>query len=212
MVYRSVYNFYMNKETAVFNSRNKLFKAALKIFSEKGYDNAGVFEIAAAAGVTKPTLYHFFGNKEGLFREILNHYYEKFLYDIAIKAVYKPNLHCYEEDIYPVLCEVACVYFNFARKQRIFYLMTAALIFSGTGSVAYSIAEPFIKRQFAVIKDLFVSFSAFHGNLKGKENELAFNFVALINSSILLWHRGYADIDNEKVHFIVKQFMHGIFA
>ena len=39
-------------------------------FYEKGYDAIGVQEIADAAGVTKPTLYHYFGSKYGLLQAV----------------------------------------------------------------------------------------------------------------------------------------------
>ena len=40
--------------------------AAVRLFATRGYDATSVREIAAAAGVTKPTLYYHFGSKEGL--------------------------------------------------------------------------------------------------------------------------------------------------
>ena len=43
---------------------------ALQLFYEKGYDAIGVQEIADAAGVTKPTLYHYFGSKYGLLETV----------------------------------------------------------------------------------------------------------------------------------------------
>jgi len=48
------------------DSRAGLLHAALEPISRKGYDAVGVQEIAEAAGVAKPTLYHFFGSKGGL--------------------------------------------------------------------------------------------------------------------------------------------------
>ena len=41
-------------------------------FYEKGYDAIGVQEIADAAGVTKPTLYHYFGSKYGLLQAVIS--------------------------------------------------------------------------------------------------------------------------------------------
>jgi AcrR family transcriptional regulator len=46
-------------------------RVAAKLFSERGYDATSVREIVEAAGVTKPTLYYYFQNKEGLARAIL---------------------------------------------------------------------------------------------------------------------------------------------
>jgi len=41
------------------------------LFSDKGYDATSVREICEAAGITKPTLYHFYGSKEGVYRAIV---------------------------------------------------------------------------------------------------------------------------------------------
>jgi TetR/AcrR family transcriptional regulator len=51
---------------------------ALELFSQKGYDASSVREICAAAGVTKPTLYHFYGSKEGVYRAIVEGALERF--------------------------------------------------------------------------------------------------------------------------------------
>ncbi len=41
-------------------------RSAAKLFAERGYDATSVREIVEAAGVAKPTLYYYFGSKEGL--------------------------------------------------------------------------------------------------------------------------------------------------
>jgi AcrR family transcriptional regulator len=42
------------------------------LFSEKGYDATSVREICEASGITKPTLYHFYGSKEGVYRALVH--------------------------------------------------------------------------------------------------------------------------------------------
>ncbi|MEI6245943.1 MAG: TetR/AcrR family transcriptional regulator [Acidobacteriota bacterium] len=48
-----------------------MLQAAVHIFERKGYQAASVREVAEMAGVTKPTLYYYFGSKEGLLIAIL---------------------------------------------------------------------------------------------------------------------------------------------
>lgn len=48
----------------------RLMLAALSHFAAKGYDGVQVKEVAAEAGVSKPTLYYHYGSKEGLFRQL----------------------------------------------------------------------------------------------------------------------------------------------
>jgi AcrR family transcriptional regulator len=57
---------------------NRLLWAAAEVFNQKGYAAASVNEIVAAAGVTKPVLYYYFQNKEGIFREIFLNANRKF--------------------------------------------------------------------------------------------------------------------------------------
>lgn len=51
--------------------RSRLIAAAIGLFARKGYSATTVREIVEAAGVTKPVLYYYFGNKEGIFLEMM---------------------------------------------------------------------------------------------------------------------------------------------
>jgi len=59
-------------------ARERLLGAALTLFNDKGYAAASVREIVEAAGVTKPVLYYYFGNKEGLYLELMRNSYGTF--------------------------------------------------------------------------------------------------------------------------------------
>lgn len=48
--------------------------AALRVFWTKGYDGASLSDLTDAMGITKPSLYAAFGNKEALFRKALDLY------------------------------------------------------------------------------------------------------------------------------------------
>ena len=51
--------------------RDRLLAAALRLFAQKGFESASVREIVKAAEVTRPTLYYYFGSKEGLYLELV---------------------------------------------------------------------------------------------------------------------------------------------
>jgi TetR/AcrR family transcriptional regulator len=53
-------------------TRERILAAALREFSAKGFAGARVDRIARRARINKRMLYHYFGNKEHLFREILS--------------------------------------------------------------------------------------------------------------------------------------------
>jgi AcrR family transcriptional regulator len=48
-----------------------ILAAATRLFASRGFDAASVREIAEAAGVAKPAIYYYFGNKEGLFDHLI---------------------------------------------------------------------------------------------------------------------------------------------
>jgi TetR/AcrR family transcriptional regulator len=64
-------------------SNDRILLKALALFSDKGYDATSVREICEAAGVTKPTLYHFYGSKEGVYRAIVEGALERFRSDLV---------------------------------------------------------------------------------------------------------------------------------
>ena len=64
--------------TPVLRSNDRILRKALELFSERGYDATSVREICEAAGITKPTLYHFHGSKEGVYRAIVEGALERF--------------------------------------------------------------------------------------------------------------------------------------
>jgi TetR/AcrR family transcriptional regulator len=51
--------------------RERLLGVATELFARKGYAATSTREIVAAAGVTKPVLYYYFQNKEGIYLELM---------------------------------------------------------------------------------------------------------------------------------------------
>jgi AcrR family transcriptional regulator len=53
------------------DTKTKIFLAAAHLFSQKGYNGVSMREISEKSGVSKPTIYYYFGNKEGIYFELL---------------------------------------------------------------------------------------------------------------------------------------------
>jgi AcrR family transcriptional regulator len=68
--------------------RRQLLDASARIFTERRYDEVSMSEIAAAAGISKGLLYHYFTNKRELFRATL----EDTARDIAVLIAPDPTL------------------------------------------------------------------------------------------------------------------------
>lgn len=105
------------------DNRELLLNTALELFHAKGYDAVGVQEIVDRAGVTKPTLYYYFGSKLGLLKSLLESRYSILEAQITEASKTPGNLP-------QVLYQVARVFFDFAASQEKFYLFMLALFYS----------------------------------------------------------------------------------
>ncbi len=196
------------------NSKDTILQCALKLFGDRGYESVGITEITQAAGITKPTLYYFFKSKEGVFKAILEKYYEQFNRLLETACIYKPKTESYFEDIYPVLKNVINTCFTFAKENDTFYLMLLSMSFAPPTAQTTIVTKPYITKQYSIVTEMFKDMSKSHHNLLGKEMDLACNFIAIINANIGFWYQGqgHFEIDDNKAAKIVHQFMHGIFA
>ena len=52
------------------STKEHILDEATRLFARQGYDRVTVRDIAAATGLSMPTLYHYFGDKENLYREV----------------------------------------------------------------------------------------------------------------------------------------------
>lgn len=56
--------------------REQSLDHALRVFREKGYEGTSLADLTEAMGINRPSLYATFGNKEELFRKVLDRYAE----------------------------------------------------------------------------------------------------------------------------------------
>lgn len=52
-------------------TRERVLRASLELFAEKGFNGTGIRDLAGAAGLTTSTLYHYMANKDDLLVEIM---------------------------------------------------------------------------------------------------------------------------------------------
>src|SRR5271155_5212684 len=72
--------------------------AAMEVFWRKGYEGASLSDLTEAMGVSRPSLYACFGNKEALFRQALDLYErEKMAY--VGEALAKPTARAVAEHL-----------------------------------------------------------------------------------------------------------------
>ena len=82
-------------------SRERILFAALKEFAAKGFAGARVDAIARRANINKRMLYHYFGDKEELFKAVLRR-------KISERQLWAENLSGEPEESLPFWFEAAC--------------------------------------------------------------------------------------------------------
>jgi len=187
------------------DNRSNILASALHLFASRGYDGVGVQEIVAAAGVTKPTLYHYFGSKQGLLEALLAEYFDPFFVSLEEAAAYRHDLPL-------TLNLLTDTYIRFANRQRLYYRMVLAMWFAPVESPAFKAVSRQNHTQQQLLEGVFMQASRDHGNMKGRQRAYAATFLGMIHTYIGLALSNYVSLDDELTYRAVHQFMHGIFS
>lgn len=187
------------------NNQNKILEEALKLFSARGYDAVGTQEICEAAGVTKPTLYHYFISKRGLLQALLEHGFAPLQTELMASATYARDLTLSLE-------KVIRTYFDFTKAYPRFYRLQLSMAFAPTQSDSFQAADPFNKIQLRLLEKLFDEASQDHGNMSSKAAAFAATFLGMINTYISLALEQQVNLNDDLVYQAQHQFMHGIFS
>ena len=101
----------------------RILDAALDIFSEKGFVGASMDDIAAEAGISKPTLYQYFPSKDELFTAMMSqerdHMLESFEYPSAtgmVAELYAFSWHYAEIVLRPDMLNLARLIISEAQR------------------------------------------------------------------------------------------------
>ena len=122
------------------DTRAELLDRALDLFAAYGYDGVGVQQICAAAGVTKPTLYHHFGSKRGLLERLMEARLEALHAALREGGAAPGDLDCRADGAREAT-------FAFAARERTFYRLYLTLWFAPVRSEAYDVARAFHERH-----------------------------------------------------------------
>ena len=187
------------------DNRAKLLDCALALFASRGYDAVGIQEVVEAAGVTKPTLYHYFGSKRGLLDALLGKYFAEVLSEERRTADYHGDLPL-------TLTKVTQSYFAFGCKYPNFYRLQLAMHFAPPESECNQAVSTYSLEQHRILEEMFRQAVTQHGNMRGRENAYAATLLGMINTYIGIFLNGHIQLEDELVYKAVHQFMHGIFS
>lgn len=180
------------------------------LFYESGYDAVGVQQIVDSAGVSKPTLYYYFGSKQGLLEALLNEHFQPMEQKLIEASETGKNI---PEKLY----RIARAFFNGASEDPKFHMLMMALFYSGRKSEGFRTVYPMIDRFYHLCVDVFDNASAELGNMNGRQEQFAVGFSGILMHYLMMTAGDQSDLSNlvvrdEEVYRLVHQFMYGIYS
>lgn len=189
-------------------NKERILRCAIDLFYSRGYDAAGVQEIVDRAGVTKPTLYHYFGSKRGLLEAILRTKFEPLIPELE-------QLANRQGEIREQLYALADRYYDFFSEDYRFYMLLMALFYSARENEAYQTARTYYEKFYRTVVGVFQQQEAKLGNMNGRQEQFAVCFIGILNQFLATGYEpetGRGAVSKEQVHRVVDQFMYGIFS
>lgn len=188
------------------DNRTRLMHTAIRLFANHGYDAVGVQQIVEEAGVTKPTLYHYFTSKQRLVEVI-------FQEEGALLIERVAEASAYSGDIRGSVQQVMMAYFDYAQAHPMFYRMLLTMWFAPPSSDYHLPMRDLQQQQADLISEMFLKATEDHGNMRGRHLQYAISLRGLIDTYIGLYLQGLTDLQDEAQHVHLQhQFMHGIFS
>lgn len=192
------------------DNREKILSCALELFYERGYDAVGVQEIVDRAGITKPTLYYYFGSKQGLLQRLMEEHYERM--ETSLKEAVDRG-----GKIPDKLYRVARAFFDGATGDPQFFLLLLSMLYSGRKSEAFQTVYPLIERYYRFYVRMFADAADELGNMNGRQEQFAVGFLGVLNTRLMMAARDMDDlsgleITDAQTDSLVRQFMYGIYS
>ncbi len=194
------------------DNRESILDVALKLFADKGYDAVGVQEVVDAAGITKPTLYHYFGSKYGLLEAILDKGFDRLMDKVSTP------MNSSDSDVREQLFNVAKAFLTFAVDDGIFFGFMLSLMYSPKSSDSYKAVKPHLLNLYQSVIDMFMRASDMLGNMNGRQEQFAMGFLGLLNQYAYTYSERTLVIDEElknhvtdgDIRALIQQYMYGI--
>ncbi|NJN19119.1 MAG: TetR/AcrR family transcriptional regulator [Oscillochloris sp.] len=187
------------------DNKAHILEQALQLFAARGYDAVGVQEICAAAGVTKPTLYHYFGSKSGLLTALVQERAAPLRAALTAATAYNGDLsHSLEQ--------VARAYFSFATNEPTLYRLLLMLWFGVPAGEAFNVILAHNLEQHRLVEAMFAQAVADHGNMRERQRIFAATFLGTLNTYIGMAGAGFMALDDVALRQAVRQFSYGIYS
>lgn len=192
-------------------NKENLLTCARDLFYARGYDAVGIQEIVDAAGVTKPTMYYYFGSKKGLLEELMQRAFDELQGQLEQAAVKRDT-----ERFPDVLYRVADAFLSYAVSHEREYRFALALYYTGEENEGHLVVKPLIGRYYNRLVQVFTEASDELGNMRGRQKQFALGLQGLLDTAFLLYcnqpKEEREEFTEDRIKSILQQFMYGIYS
>lgn len=185
------------------NSRDIILNTAVSLFARKGYEGVGVQEICTTAGITKPTLYYFFKNKQGLLDAVAKSKGKELFKRLKDALVYR-------HDFIKGLTDALIAELSFAAEEADFFNLHCVLLNAAENSEEKKVYAPLAEKILRLFTDFFMQSAAEFGNMRGKEKLYALLYHNNITSLAALHASGRMEFSDETIYRVVHSFVYGV--
>jgi len=186
------------------DNKTKLLDNACHLFASKGYDAVGVQEVVTSSAVTKPTLYHYYGSKDGLLQAILERGFLRLEQSLHSMGAYHNDLPGYLE-------RMALAWLASVEAQPDFFRVELSLVFLPKDHPGHKLVLAGQEALFDRMQDVFKAASTEHGNMRGRERVLAVNWLGMLHNWTSLYLGGWIDPRQNLLPQSLRQFLYGVF-
>ncbi|MFW6362248.1 MAG: TetR/AcrR family transcriptional regulator [Spirochaeta sp.] len=186
-------------------NRERILHAAVRLFTEQGYDAVGVQSLCEAAQITKPTLYHWFGSKYGVLQAAVERYAAEFMAELEGPLEYRGDVPASLQSITAAILRITA---HYPEAVRLFLSLRHA----PRSSESRQAAENFFHELHTRLRGLFASAALDHGNMRGREISYAVSFLATVFGYAELVMDDRIQPDEGLAFRIMHQFSHGIYS
>jgi TetR/AcrR family transcriptional regulator len=187
------------------DTRSVITEAALALFSRRGYESTGIQEVVDAAGITKPTLYYYFGSKQGLLEAVVAEY------GVILTGIIREEAE-YHSDLVTNLSGLFRETLGFALEYRDFFRLMMGLFFSAPETAAFAAGRKLREEMVSILEVLFTAAGRDHGNMKNRQKIYAESFMGLLETWGILVVNNEIQMGDHIRYRIIHQYMHGIFS
>lgn len=184
------------------NSREFILDVACRLFSEKGYDAVGIQEICQQAGITKPTLYYFFGSKLGIIKALADQKGAELFEKLKEVCVDKG-------DFFASIMEILRTEIDFAKNNPMYFRLHCNLLGAPQNAEYFEVYQEMREKIRKLFLEFFVSSTEVFGNMRGKEqlySTLFHNQVLALVASVL---SGEIQDEEKVIYTVTHSFIYG---